>query len=134
LYGNLGARDAIWDCKYQDFGVSLFRDVNDEFDIVAIVLGEPIPEPPAPQPPLPKRTLGRAGNTGPPPPQTLDPGAPTATVTSDVDVYDEPGGGGNVIGILRQGEVVKVVKACLSNDWCALADGRFAFGQFFKNN
>jgi hypothetical protein len=55
-------------------------------------------------------------------------------VTSDVDVYDEPGGGGNVIGILRKGEVVDVVKACPSDDWCALADGRFAFGTFFKNN
>jgi hypothetical protein len=56
------------------------------------------------------------------------------TVTSDVDVYDMPGGGGNVIGILRQGKVVKVVTACPSDNWCALADGRFDFGEFFKNN
>jgi hypothetical protein len=55
-------------------------------------------------------------------------------VTSDVDVYDAPGGGGNVIGILRQGEVVKVVTPCPSNDWCALADGRFAWGEFLRNN
>jgi hypothetical protein len=55
-------------------------------------------------------------------------------VTSDVDVYDAPGGGGNVIGILRQGEVVQVVTACPSNDWCALADGRFAWGELLRNN
>ncbi|MCT7658691.1 hypothetical protein [Mycobacterium deserti] len=73
----------------------------------------------------------------PPPPQQAPPQAPaalTATVTGDVDVYDAPGGGGNIIGILRQGEVVKVIRACPSNDWCALADGRFAWGEFFKNN
>jgi hypothetical protein len=55
-------------------------------------------------------------------------------VNGDVDVYDMPGGGGNVIGILRQGKVVKVVTACPSDNWCALADGRFDFGEFFKNN
>lgn len=70
----------------------------------------------------------------PAPAPAPEPAAPTATVTSDVDVYDAPGGGGNVIGILRQGEVVKVVKPCSSNDWCALADGRFAWGEFFRNN
>jgi hypothetical protein len=144
--GNGGAQSAIEDCKYQDFGVSLLRVANIEQDVVAIVLGEPAPEPPE------SRTLGRVGNGGTPPSRKLEPpqpestcgaacqapaqapGSPTATVTSDVDVYDEPGGGGNVIGILRQGEVVKVVTACPSDDWCALADGRFAFGEFFKNN
>jgi hypothetical protein len=80
-------------------------------------------------PPQPESTCGAACQA---PAQAA--GSPTATVTSDVDVYDVPGGGGNVIGILRQGEVVKVVTACPSDDWCALADGRFAFGEFFKNN
>jgi hypothetical protein len=144
--GDTGAKPAIMDCKYQDFGVSLLRVANIETDQVAIVLGEPTPEAPE------SRTLGRAGNGGTPPSRKLEPpqpgstcgalcqapeqppGAPTATVTSDVDVYDEPGGGGKIIGILREGDVVKVVKACPSDGWCALVDGRFAYGQFFKNN
>jgi hypothetical protein len=139
------AISAIRDCKYQDFGVSLLRDLNSEHDVVAIVLGEPNQKPF----PIPDITFGGGG---PPPSRKLEPpksgsscgaacqapaqppGAPTATVTSDVDVYDVPGGGGKVIGILRQGDVVKVITACPSDDWCALADGRFAFGQFFKNN
>jgi hypothetical protein len=140
-----GTRNAITDCKYQDFGVSLFRNVDLKYDIVAIVLGQPN------QKPVPIGDLFGGGG-GPPPKRTVEPpqpgsacgaacqgtakptGTPTATVTSDVDVYDVPGGGGKIIGILRQGDVVKVVKACPSDDWCALADGRFAYGQFFKNN
>jgi hypothetical protein len=39
-------------------------------------------------------------------------GGPTATVTSDVDLYDKPSHeGGKVIRVLRKGQVLKVVKA-----------------------
>ncbi|MDT5077325.1 MAG: hypothetical protein QOJ80_1962 [Mycobacterium sp.] len=153
-------QDAIWgpdgttaiqDCKFRDFGVSLLRDQVHERDTVAIVLGQPtpgtggfgsgsgiadavsgviggVPSRKVDSPQL-ESTCGPACQV---PVQVA--ASPTATVTSDVDVYDKPGGNGNVTGVLRQGELVKVVKPCPSDDWCALADGRFAWGQFFTNN
>jgi hypothetical protein len=63
------------------------------------------------------------------------PVGPTATVTSDVDRYDVPGG--TKIGVLRKGQVVSVVKACTPNDWCQLATHilhGWAWGKFLKNN
>lgn len=130
------AHGVIRDCTYTAYGVSLLR--VDEVDTVAIVLGKPNP---------PVRTLGKnAGDDGPtnldrsrtdlecvgcnPVPQAT----PTATVTSDVDVYDAPGGTGTVVGMLRKGDVVAVVKPCPADDWCALADGRFAWGEFLTND
>lgn len=62
------------------------------------------------------------------------PKSPTATVTGDVDVYDEPGGDGNVIGVLQRGTVVKVLEPCPADDWCTLADGRYVFGEFLRND
>jgi hypothetical protein len=51
------------------------------------------------------------------------------------DLYDVPGGNGTIIGMLRQGQVVKVVKACPSGDWCDLTDPKgSAWGSFLKNN
>ncbi len=41
-----------------------------------------------------------------------------ATVRSDVDIYDAPGGKGKKIGILRSGRQVKLVGSCKPNDWC----------------
>ena len=38
--------------------------------------------------------------------------------------------GGNV----KKGDVVAVVKPCPADDWCALADGRFAWGEFLTND
>ena len=66
-----------------------------------------------------------------PPPHQVGPQAPLvpgATVTSDVDVYDVPGGNGKIIGILRSGRQVKLAtdnglpaapgQTCKPNDWC----------------
>ena len=62
------------------------------------------------------------------------PAAPTATVTSDVDHYSGPDGQGDVIGILRVGQVLKVAAACPADGWCNFTDGTSAWGSFFKNN
>lgn len=51
----------------------------------------------------------------PAPPE--QPATPTATVTGDVDVYDVPGGGGNVTGILRAGSQVQFA-GCKPDNWC----------------
>jgi hypothetical protein len=149
---------AIKDCKFTDLGVAFVRD--GDLDFVQVILGEPPPpvpvyEPPhqqspgvlpggalrggaLPPPPLPLPIPSGAPEpivspqppTNPPPPPT-----PTATVTSDVDLYDVPGGNGNIIGMLRQGQVIKVVKACPSEDWCDLTDPKgSAWGSFLKNN
>jgi hypothetical protein len=51
------------------------------------------------------------------------PGGPAAPATAtvvgeDVDVYDVPGGNGNVIGILRVNNQVQLVGTCKPQDWC----------------
>jgi hypothetical protein len=155
-----GASGAISDCRYADYGVGFSRTEDDgsgvSVDSVSIVLGQPAapvatpPPPPSilpggalrggalPPPPLPlpipsgtpEPVVSPQPPTNPPPPPT-----PTATVTSDVDLYDVPGGNGNIIGMLRQGQVIKVVKACPSDDWCDLTDPKgSAWGSFLKNN
>ncbi len=45
-------------------------------------------------------------------------GAKTAKVTEDVDVYDKPGGDGNVTGVLRTPNTVQLAGACKKQDWC----------------
>lgn len=54
--------------------------------------------------------------------------APVATVSSDVDVYDSPGGNGNKIGILRSGRQVTLVSGCKPNDWCDVVVPELAAG------
>lgn len=52
------------------------------------------------------------------------PAAPTATVAADVDVYNaknEPGGAGQVVGILRQGGAVKLLGDCAPESWCEVS-------------
>jgi hypothetical protein len=65
----------------------------------------------------------------------------TATVTADVDVYDQPNGDtGTVLGILRQGTQVNLVKGggCPANEWCQVTGTNvptgngWAWGEFFK--
>lgn len=46
------------------------------------------------------------------------PAQQTATVQSDVDVYDAPGGNGNVTGALTAGDTVTLAAACAKDDWC----------------
>jgi hypothetical protein len=48
------------------------------------------------------------------------PSAGTATVIADVDVYDAPGGNGNVIGALQAGRTVQLLSVCVDN-WCNVA-------------
>jgi hypothetical protein len=70
---------------------------------------------PAPQPaPAPRAVPHQPVPTFQPAPAA---GA-VATVSSDVDVYDGPGGNGNKVGILRTGRQVKLVGSCKPNDWC----------------
>lgn len=48
----------------------------------------------------------------------------TATVTSDVDVYDkknEPDGAGQVVGILRAGTQVQLAGSCAPSSWCQVS-------------
>lgn len=93
----------------------------------------------APVPPANAGTGAQGGTgaeTGPvvekPPP------APTATVTSDVDLYDVPGGSGRVIDLLKTGQVVTLDttenSTCPANDWCVFADPKGAAWGFVKNN
>src|SRR5258705_2571978 len=68
----------------------------------------------------------------PPPPQAPPaPAAKLAQVLSDVDVYDAPGGGGNVVGILRSPNQVEVVGSCKPNDWCQVTGAAVPTGKGF---
>jgi hypothetical protein len=65
------------------------------------------------------------------------PASPTATVTGDVDVYDVPGGNGNVIGMLTAGSQVGFA-GCKADNWCHVTgngvpngDG-WVWGDFLK--
>ncbi|AQA04685.1 hypothetical protein BVC93_22230 [Mycobacterium sp. MS1601] len=46
----------------------------------------------------------------PPPPPPDEPALPTSTVSGDVDVYAQPGGVGQPVGILRGGQSVEVLE------------------------
>jgi hypothetical protein len=55
---------------------------------------------------------------------------PMATVTGDVDLYDTPGGSGNVIGMLNSGQQVEFI-SCKSDNWCHVAPG-WVWGDFLQ--
>jgi hypothetical protein len=83
----------------------------------------PAPPPSAPPPP--------PASTPPPAPAWRPPIRPAntqATVTADVDVYDVPGGNGNVIGTLRKGQQVQLAGSCNKNDWCQVVDQGWVWG------
>lgn len=82
----------------------------------------PAPVPPAPVPPAPN----------PPAPAGL-----TATVNADTDLYDKSNDNGDahVIGMLKKGQVVKVVSPCSRNAWCMLTQPKgAAWGRDLTNN
>jgi hypothetical protein len=64
-------------------------------------------------------------------PPPADPATPaTATVVGeDVDVYDVPGGDGNVVGILRVGKQVQLVGTCKPQDWCQVSGAAVPTGK-----
>jgi hypothetical protein len=151
-----GASGAISDCRFTDYGVGFARGTFNTDTVMDNVLGQPAAPVAPPPPPSILPNHGLAGSplsapqshfgtpepaVSPPPGPPVSPPLPpapvtaTATVTSDVDLYDVPGGNGNIIGTLRQGQVVKAVKACPSNDWCDLTDPKgSAWGSFLHNN
>jgi hypothetical protein len=69
--------------------------------------GDGTPDAPAPAPAPNPKPLGKA--------------MVNATVTSDVDVYDIPGGNGKVTGILRGGNTVQLSGSCKPEDWCEVS-------------
>lgn len=60
-------------------------------------------------------------------------------VLADVDLYDVPGGGGNVIRILREGSSVFPRTPCPAADWCELTTSPpgpsvgWVWGEFLRN-
>jgi hypothetical protein len=72
-----------------------------------------------------------------PAPAPPAPAALTATVNADTDLYDKSNDNGDarVIGMLRKGQVVKVVSACTRNAWCILTEPKgAAWGRDLTNN
>jgi hypothetical protein len=78
------------------------------------------------------------GGAGPAPdeaPQVVinppaDGGGTTARVAKPVDVYDSPGGGGNVIGSLNAGGTVTLVEPC-DDSWCHVSGAKVPGGDGF---
>ena len=64
-------------------------------------------------------------------PLPADPATPaTATVVGeDVDVYDVPGGVGNVVGVLGVGKQVQLVGTCKPEDWCQVSGNAVPTGK-----
>ncbi|MGH6804749.1 MAG: SH3 domain-containing protein, partial [Methyloceanibacter sp.] len=57
------------------------------------------------------------------------PAEPTVTVLLDVEVYDQPGGNGKVIGELKAGaQGVSLVEPCRADHWCHVR-GNFPTGK-----
>jgi hypothetical protein len=56
----------------------------------------------------------------------------TTIIISDVDLYDQAGGSGRKIGILRKGQTVALV-ACRADNWCQVAGG-WVWGAFIVRN
>lgn len=140
-----GAGAVIQHCQFSQYGVGFLRKDhgNGPVDVVTIVFGTPTPVAPKPDPvlvPVPGQDLPPVVT----PPHVTTPVAPppaatpTATVNSDVDLYDKPNvpdGAGKKLKILRTGTVVKVTAPCPSDDWCLLVDpAGAAWGSFFNNN
>jgi len=146
-----GAGTVIQQCTtdkyshYSQYGVGFVRHDDRSVDVVTIVFGIPTPVPSKPDPvltpieapPLPPVVAPppvKATPTGTPP----QPAALTATVTSDVDLYDKvnvPDGAGKKIGMLRKNQVVTVSAPCPSDDWCVLqSPAGAAWGEFLHNN
>jgi hypothetical protein len=109
----------------------LSRDLTNG-DYVTWVSTRPLacstPAAPAPQPVIELPKTDSVPATGPKYPLPPPASGPDATVRSDVDVYDAPGGNGTVIGILRSGRQVKFAgegglpagpgQTCKPSDWC----------------
>jgi hypothetical protein len=71
----------------------------------------------------------RAGTPGNGDPAPNDGAALTAKVNDDVDLYDEPGGVGQVIGVLSKGKAVTLVEKCRDDNWCHVTQG-WVWGDF----
>jgi Bacterial SH3 domain len=80
--------------------------------------------PAAPPPPAPAPVPAPAQVPAPAP----APAPATATVAADVDLYDAPGGNGNVIGMLKKGQQVQLQGACKANDWCQIVGQGWIWG------
>jgi hypothetical protein len=103
----------IQKCPYYEFGVGMSRDDVTELSYVAVIVGKPPAPKPAPKPPANQLPPPPAA----PPPAPTPPPQPKATVKSDVDVYDVPGGEGNVTGVLRTNDTVDF-RGCQADNWC----------------
>lgn len=68
----------------------------------------------------PNRPAKPAPAPAPAAPPMAAPNPFRGVVLDDVDVYDVPGGGGNVTGILRKGSYVFPRTPCPAADWCEL--------------
>lgn len=128
------ATEDVQKCGYYQFGVGFVRDDVTDLSYVAVIVGKPdVPEPvqqPAPEPePQPQPQ--------PEPEPEPAPVQPTATVISDVDVYDVPGGEGTVTGILRGTAVVDLL-GCQADNWCQVSGaavpggGGWVWGDFLQ--
>jgi hypothetical protein len=65
----------------------------------------------------------------PPKPKKLGKVKPSATVVADVDVYDAPGGTGQLLGVLRVGDKVSVRAWPCMDNWCDVSGGTVPGGK-----
>lgn len=82
------------------------------------------------QAPAPKPADAPKPAEGPEPADTAQ--LPTATADADVDVYDVPGGDGNIIGMLRAGQTVQTRGTCSKDDRCEVPGTGWVWGGLLK--
>jgi hypothetical protein len=63
---------------------------------------------------------------------TKPPVQKSTTIVSDVDLYDQPGGRGKKIGILRKGQTLALI-SCRADNWCQVTGG-WVWGSFIVRN
>lgn len=122
------ATEDVQKCSYYQFGVGMSRDDVIDTSYVAVIVGKPPAPKPTPQPPKNQLPPEPVAPPAPAEPKPLAPPAtPTGTITSDVDVYDRPGGDGTVTGILRADDVVDF-QGCMPDNWCHVTGAKVPGG------
>lgn len=123
------ATEDVQKCGYYQFGVGMSRDDVIDTSYVAVIVGKPPAPAEKPKQPdigLPPKPAAPAAPAEPEP--FAPPPTPKGTITSDVDVYDKPGGDGTVTGILRGNDSVDFQGCIADINWCHVTGAKVPNG------
>ena len=119
--GEIGENGKVWGQTWQSRNLEFPEAVWNSVTLLTCVQEAPPPQ--QQQPPPQQQT---------PPQQNAPPEQLTAKVNADVDVYDVPGGEGNIIDVLRKGDVVPIPRPCPPEVWCEVTGKGWVWGNFLQ--